>query len=225
MTRAPAKRESLTKRIDEMRETLDQIESLDIETVLSGVPTALKSKLEARRFRTRLSMRRARRILADDLLKTSRDSRGDMLLEGSSELIEALCAFVGAHIHWQNVLRIVQRDEALALNSALGVPARQAALRGRESVDTVLPTVSNGSADLLVDHIRREGALSWACWISTQERAFARRLRVLTPASVSQLVANEIPDDARERERRCSIVELELNAMTEHLEQPDQEVA
>ena len=196
-----------------MRDFIARMDGLDQATILSGLDPAVRERLSSERFMPRLVMRRARRIASNGLFVSTKGDREQALLNGENDLIENLCHKVGAHILWQEVVRLVRRLDLDAFNDRLGVSARDIALSGRDQGFRVIPISLDDAADDLAECAKREGAVSWACWLATSDSIAARQLRVLTPDSISSLVRGGLPDDPEQRTLRRQVVEFELDKM------------
>lgn len=225
MSRSANRRETLTLRVDSMRAIVDQCLDLDGATLMAGVDENLHSRLSSSRLIPRLAMRRARRLAPRGLFAPAIDARDSMMLAGGAQAIEALTLAVGAHIHWSEIVRMVQRVEIDSLDASLGLPARDIAMRGRAVDLGVAPVGETSDAMDLVERVRREGALSWACWLAVRDPVSARRLRVLTPSAVTDLLPRAMPESADDRARRRSVVECEIDAMMIETQVDDREVA
>jgi len=215
---ASNRRESLTQRCDFMREVIDKVSGLDQESILAKLGSAERDRLSNSRMLSRLTMRRARNILPKGLFSQSVDDREATIIEGGSEIIELLTVTVGAHVLWEQVIRLVQRTDREALNADLGIRSCQIALRGRQhnlgSVSSRHDSADDATNRLtLAERIREEGALSWACWLAARDPISARRLRVFTPERVSKFIVGGLPGTAEERDRRRSVVDLELDEL------------
>jgi len=208
------RRESLIQRCDFMREIIDQVSGLDQDSLLSKFEQSERDRLSNPRIASRLAMRRARKIVPAGMFSQSSDEREMMLLRGGCEAVELLTIMVGAHVLWDEIIRLVQRTEREALDNELGISSRAIALRGRQH-NLGFITSNRGVMNLetLLSRIREEGALSWACWLAIRDPLSARRLRVFTPERVSNLITGGLPGTAKERSRRRSAVELEIDEL------------
>jgi len=205
------RREILAQRTTEMRDLIARMDGLDKATILSSIDPVVVERLSSDRFMPRLVMRRGRRIAANGLFAPASGVREKALLDGGDGFIEMLCHSVGAHILWQEVIRLVRRLDVDALNDALGIPSREIALAGRDEAFGVTPLSTDEATDDLAERARREGAVSWACWLTTCDAVLARQLRIFTPESVSSLVLGALPENPEQRKLRRYVVEFELD--------------
>jgi len=207
----PQRRELLAQRVAEMRGLIARMDDLDQATVLSNIDPILRQRFATERMLPRLAMRRGRRIAANKLFGAASDNRERALLTGGADQIEELCHSVGAHILWREVVRLVRRVDAEALNADLGIPAREIALTARDEAIEIKPMALSGERVDLAERVRREGAMGWACWLAACKPGSARRLRVLTPDLVSSRVRHRLPEDQEQRNLRRRVVEAEID--------------
>ncbi len=218
MTDASNRRESMTQRCDFMREIVDQVVGLDTESIFAKVGSSEREHLSNPRFSGRLAMRYARGIIPEGLFVENADSREVSIVRGGSETVALIAAMAGTHVLWQEVIRLVRREDREDLDLDLGISTRSVALRGRQhNFDFA---VTNDKSDhemkdirVLAERIRKEGALCWGCWLATRDTISARRLRVLTPARVSRFIMGVVPGTAEERGFRRLAVDLEIDEL------------
>lgn len=213
MSTASTRRDILAQRIASMRDGIDRFLEVDSETLLSGLDSTVKERLAHPRLIPRLAMRRARRLAGRDLFSPALDDRDSLLLEGGASAVEELTLATGVHILWRDIIRIVRRAELEALDAATNLPVREIALRGRGREIGIAQCFDPDEYPDLVERIRREGALSWACWLAVRDPASARRLRVFTPVSITRLLPKAMPTDPLNRDQRRLVVDVEINAM------------
>ena len=213
MTPSSNRRETRVETVGSMRRIVDQVMGMDSETTLSKLHPVMRERLASPRMMPRLAMRRARAIAPDGVLTTQLDDREAFILSAGSEMVSALCALAGTHALWEEVIRLVQRQEREALDASLGITSRDVALRGREHRLGLVPLAADGSEMSLENRILREGALSWACWISARPLPSARRLRVITSQAVSARIAGADPGTDENRKIRRSAVDVEIDAL------------
>ena len=197
-----------------MRGMIARMETLDESTILSSVDPIVRERISSARILPRLVMRRGRRIASKGLFAPALKVREEALLNGGADLIVSLSHTVGVHILWQEVVRLVRRLDADALNDALGVASRDIALVARDEAVGVTPISDIIGQFDLAERARREGALSWACWLAACDSNSARQLRVFTPLSVSTHVQHGLPDDPEQRKLRRRVVEFEIDRLT-----------
>lgn len=197
-----------------MRGLIARMDNLDESTILSSVDSVVRDRISSARIMPRLVMRRGRRIASKGLFAPALKAREEALLNGGAGLIVSLSHTVGAHILWQEVVRLVRRFDADALNDALGVASRDIALIARNEAIGVLPMSDLVGKFDLAERAKREGAMSWACWLATCDSNSARQLRVFTPDSVSSHVQRGLPEDPEQRKLRRRVVEFEIDRLT-----------
>ena len=211
MNASAERRDVLAQRTTEMRELIARMDNLDEGTILSSVNPLVAEQLSSQRVWPRLVMRRGRRIAGSGLFAPVVDPREKVLLSNGAGGIEQLCHSVGAHVLWQDVIRLVRRVDSDALNDSLGIPARDIALEARDEAIGVLPMPVSDDSASLAELVKREGALSWACWLAACDPISARRLRVFTPDTVASRIQGGLPSDAEQRKFRRRVVEIEID--------------
>lgn len=202
-------------RVAQMTALLDRIEGLDAETMFESVPTVLHDRLASPRFAQRLMRRHVKRFVGTDVFTPVSDDLEAVLIEASPEDFDRLIACAGAHVLSSDVLRIVRRSDLETLERDLGVSVRDAALRG-ERLGIGVKRRSRIEAGL-DEAIRDEGALCWACWLTTRGTAARRRLRALTPLHVVARIPGALDDDADARRLRAAVFTTELEAYLSNL--------
>lgn len=196
-----------------MRDMVEGLVGLDADTILQTVPENLREVCSQPRFLSRMSLRRGRKIAANDLFARPAEDREAALIKGGPLLIEEMTLTVGAHVLWPEIIRLVRRVDSEKLDNAIGISTRPVALRGRTQAIGVTFHDDGPEEVDLAERIRTEGALSWACWLTMREPGSARRLRVLTPHTVSYRVGGRLPADAEQRNRRRLVVDAEIEAL------------
>ena len=223
--RSTNRREALSLRVDSMRAVVEQCVNLDAATITAELTESVHHHIATPRLMPRLAMRRARRLAAGSLFSPIQDEHDSMILAGGADAIEALSLAVGVHVHWSEIVRMVRRVDTESLDAALGLPSRTIALRGRASDFGVPPLHEGDDAMELIERVRRDGALSWACWLAARDPASARRLRVLTPCVVTDLLPPVLPANAEDRANRRLVVDAEISAMMIATQADEREVA
>ena len=116
---AEPRRQELGARIVSVRRRLAGIDALDEETVMSGVPEAIRAPLSAPRFRDRLAGRHIRKF-GVSLCAGSEDDRIAPLIAGGPDGIAALAADAGVQILWREFLQVLRRADLDFLSEKLG---------------------------------------------------------------------------------------------------------
>ena len=221
MTEEVNRRDMLRKRTDFIRTLSGNISSVGSDTVLESFPYLDSDVFSNDRSIAQLAMVRARKIVSAGLYSYSYNENETFLLQHGADMIGSLIMSAGVHVLWSDVIRIIQRSERDALDAELGLASRPIALRARLHdihTLTLVPELDGGDGDVstiskLPENIRREGAACWACWLDAQNDIPARCLRVLTPKRFVDLMPSELSEDVGERNRRCLLVDIELEAI------------
>ncbi len=211
MKNGSARREGLARTVGTMRGIIDHVTGLESVAVYSKLDPVMRERLSGPRFRARIAMRHARLIAPRALFAPARDPREEMLIADGPAMIEALSIEVGTLALWEEVVRLVHRTDRELLDSELGVAAREIALRARELNFGIVPVSDPGGDIPLAERIRIEGATCWASWLVSCDVNVARRLRILTPVSVSERIFPRLPDSASDRQQRRTAVELVID--------------